>query len=222
MYFDVMKIRFALCLFVAVLAHHPFADITSNTRAVEAPLHAAGGTILVLGDSISAGYGIQRDAGWVALLEQRVASMQPPYRVVNASLSGETTGGGLARLPKALEIHTPSIVVIELGGNDALRGYPIPNIRHNLIELATLAQTAGARVVIVGMQIPPNYGSRYTQAFHQLYADVAEQKGATLIPFLLDGVATDATLMQPDGIHPKAEAQTRLLNNAWPAISELM
>jgi acyl-CoA thioesterase-1 len=215
MCFDVMKIRFALLLFAAVLARHPLADdIAPNASEV--------GTILVLGDSISAAYGIQRDAGWVALLEQRLATHRPSWRVVNASLSGDTTGGGLARLPKALETHAPSIVVIELGGNDALRGYPIADIRRNLEKLTSLAQSAGARVVIAGMQIPPNYGSRYTQAFHQMFVEVAEANDATLIPFLLDGIATDDRLMQPDGIHPTAEAQRQLLENAWPAIAALM
>lgn len=210
-----MNIRLVLLLVAAVWARPALGDDV-------APPQRAGGTILVLGDSISAAYGIQREAGWVALLEQRINEVEPRYRVINASISGDTTGSGLARLPKALEAHSPSIVVIELGGNDALRGYPIADIRRNLEELTTLAQTAGAEVVIAGMQIPPNYGSRYTRAFHQLFVEVAEAKGAKLIPFLLDGVATDDRLMQDDGIHPRAEAQMQLLANAWPAISELM
>lgn len=212
-----MKIRFALLLFAIVSV-----ATVSARQLLAAPNVQATGTILVLGDSISAAYGIQRDAGWVALLERRLATHEPAYHVVNASLSGDTTGGGLARLPKALEVHAPSIVVIELGGNDALRGYPIADIRRNLEKLTSIAQTSGARVVIAGMQIPPNYGSRYTQAFHQLFADVAQARGATLIPFLLDGVATEERLMQQDGIHPTAEAQPRLLDNVWPAIAALI
>jgi acyl-CoA thioesterase I len=188
--------------------------------AAQTPIEAK--TILVIGDSISAGYGIQRNQGWVALLEARVAALQPPYKVVNASISGDTTGGGLARLPRALEIHSPDVVVIELGGNDALRGYPVDKIEGNLDAMATLAKDAGAAVLVLGMEIPPNYGARYTQAFHAIYADVAKRTGATLVPFLLDGVATDDALMQADGIHPTAAAQKQLLETVWPALKSLL
>jgi acyl-CoA thioesterase-1 len=179
-------------------------------------------TILILGDSISAGYGIQRDQGWVSLLEQRVATLDPPRRVVNASVSGDTTGSGLARLPQALRTHHPEIVVIELGGNDALRGYPITSIEVNLRDLVQMAKEAGAAVVLLGMEIPPNYGARYTLAFHSLYKAVADATGAKLVPFLLDGVATNAALMQADGIHPTATAQPRLLDNVWPTLKPLL
>jgi acyl-CoA thioesterase-1 len=179
-------------------------------------------TILILGDSISAGYGIQRDEGWVSLLEQRVAELDPPCRVVNASISGDTTGGGLARLPQALEAHHPRVVLIELGGNDALRGYPITSIESNLRALVDMAKKAGASVLLLGMEIPPNYGARYTLAFHSLYQSVAEASGAKLVPFLLDGVATNAALMQSDGIHPTAAAQMRLLDNVWPTLKPLL
>ncbi len=192
----------------------------STALAAQTPLEAK--TILVIGDSISAGYGIQRNQGWVALLETRAAALQPPHKVVNASISGDTTGGGLARLPRALEIHKPNVVVIELGGNDALRGYPVERIESNLDAMATLAKDAGAAVVVLGMEIPPNYGARYTQAFHAIYADVAKRNGAALVPFLLDGVATDEALMQADGIHPTAAAQARLLDNVWPALKLLL
>ena len=192
----------------------------SAALAAQTPIEAK--TILVIGDSISAGYGIQRDQGWVALLEARVAALQPPHKVVNASISGDTTGGALARLPRTLEIHKPDVVVIELGGNDALRGYPVERIESNLDAMATLAKSAGAAVVVLGMEIPPNYGARYTQAFHAIYADVAKRAGAALVPFLLDGVATDDSLMQPDGIHPTAVAQGRLLDNVWPALKSLL
>jgi len=179
-------------------------------------------TILILGDSISAGYGIQRDEGWVSLLSQRVATLDPPCRVVNASISGDTTGGGLARLPQALRLHHPRIVIIELGGNDALRGYPIASIEVNLRNLVQMAKESGATVMLLGMEIPPNYGARYTLAFHSLYRSVADATGARLVPFLLDGVATNAALMQPDGIHPTAAAQSRLLDNVWPALKPLL
>jgi acyl-CoA thioesterase-1 len=179
-------------------------------------------TVLVLGDSISAAYGIQRDEGWVALLEQRLKQLNPEHTVINASVSGETTGGGLARLPAALARHTPDIVVIELGGNDALRGYPVASIEQNIDRMATIVRESGAEPVIVGMHIPPNYGPRYTDAFHRLFAAVAERHGAAYVPFLLDGVATEAGLMQEDGIHPTAAAQRTMLENAWATLSALL
>ncbi|NJN50498.1 MAG: arylesterase [Gammaproteobacteria bacterium] len=179
-------------------------------------------TVLVVGDSISAAYGIQRSEGWVALLEARLLALNPRHRVVNASVSGDTTGGGLTRLPDALALHSPDIVVIELGGNDALRGYPIDRIRGNLDRMAALCIEAGAKVIIAGMQIPPNYGSRYTTGFHASFAEVAERRDAVLIPFLLEGIATEADLMQQDGIHPTAAAQSRILDNLWPALVPLV
>jgi acyl-CoA thioesterase I len=179
-------------------------------------------TILILGDSISAGYGIQRDEGWVSLLATRVAALPQPHRVVNASISGDTTGGALARLPQALEVHKPRVVLIELGGNDALRGYPIERIEANLRALVETATHAGASVLLLGMEIPPNYGARYTQAFHAMYPAVAKATGARFVPFLLEGVATDAALMQADGIHPTAAAQPRLLDNVWPTLKPLL
>ncbi len=186
----------------------------------ETPIEAR--TILVLGDSISAAYGIQREQGWVALLEARVAALAVPHQVVNASISGDTTGGALARLPRALDVHKPDLVVIEVGGNDALRGYPIDRIERNLDAMVTLSKDAGAAVLVLGMEIPPNYGARYTQAFHNVYAQVAARAGAPLVPFLLDGVATDSALMQADGIHPTAAAQPRLLENVWPTLKALL
>ena len=194
--------------------------MVSTAAAAPTPIEAK--TILVVGDSISAGYGIQRDQGWVALLEARLATLQAPCRVVNASISGDTTGGGLARLPRALEIHKPYLVIIELGGNDALRGYPIERIGANLDAMVRLARGGGAAVMLLGMEIPPNYGARYTHAFHDMYPQVAARSGAALVPFLLDGVATEATLMQADGIHPTAAAQSRLLDNIWPALQALL
>lgn len=189
---------------------------------VPAPVLGAGGTILVLGDSISAGYGLEAREGWVSLLEERLAERPEPYEVVNASVSGETTGGGLARLPDALARHRPEVVVLELGGNDGLRGYPIARIRGNLARMVALARDAGARVLLVGMHIPPNYGSRYTEAFHATYREIAERDGVALVPFLLEGVATDASLMQGDGIHPTAAAQPLLLENLWPTLLHLL
>ena len=179
-------------------------------------------TILVMGDSISAAYGIQREYGWVRLLEQRLAEHTIEFHVVNASISGETTSGGLSRLPKALELHAPEIVIIELGGNDALRGYPIDAIQRNLRRMIELSHEVDARVVLMGMEIPPNYGDRYTQAFRGIYRDLAQSEAVGLVPFLLEGVALEEELMQSDGIHPTAAGQPRLLDNIWPVLGVVL
>ncbi len=179
-------------------------------------------TILVLGDSISAGYGIQRDQGWVSRLRQRLSGDGGHWRVVNASISGDTTEGGLARLPDALAEHRPRVVIIELGGNDGLRGYPVSSIRDNLTRMVTLARDAGSRVLLLGMRIPPNYGPRYTQAFADVFREVAETEHVALVPFLLDNVALKAGLMQRDGIHPTAAAQEQLLDTVWPHLAPLL
>lgn len=186
------------------------------------PSGAADRTVLVLGDSISAAYGIEAEQGWVQLLADRLADRGADVEVVNASVSGETTGGGVVRLPRALERHAPELVVIELGGNDGLRGYPIARIRDNLTRMVSLAREAGAEVLLVGMLIPPNYGQRYTSGFQRGFREVAEDTGVAFVPFLLDGVATDPSLMQDDGIHPTAAAQPRLLANLWPELAELL
>ena len=199
------------------------------TLALCAALAAADGTadpgmtVLVVGDSISAAYGIREDEGWVHLLRLRLGErFGAASRVVNASISGDTTGGGLARLPRTLAEHQPDVVIIELGGNDGLRGYPIEHIRANLLAMTEAALAAGAMPLLAGMQIPPNYGPRYTGAFYRMYQEVAAATGAALVPFLLDGVATDRELMQRDGIHPTASAQGRLLDNVWPALVALL
>ena len=186
------------------------------------PATAEERTILVLGDSISAAYGIEPEQGWVQLLQDRLDATAPEYSVVNASISGETTGGGLARLPGALERHEPEVVIVELGGNDGLRGYPIARIRSNLARMVELSQDAGARVLLVGMLIPPNYGQRYLEAFRDTFRDVAENAAVPLVPFLLDGIATDDGMMQEDGIHPEADAQPMLLENLWPALARML
>ena len=175
-------------------------------------------TLLVLGDSLSAEYGLARGSGWVALLEQRLAQDKIPATVVNASVSGDTTSGGRSRLPALLKQIQPSHVLIELGGNDALRGLPLQMTKDNLATMARQAKAAGARVMIVGMQLPPNYGARYGQEFSQLFAQVAHDSGAALVPFLLAGVADSPQadrLFQPDRIHPTAEAHPRMLANVW-------
>ena len=180
------------------------------------------GTVVVLGDSLSAGYGIRIQEGWVTLLSQRLASEGYVYKVVNASVSGETTQGGLARLPRVLELHKPDIVVIELGGNDGLRGLPLATSRENLRRAIELAQRAQARVLLVGMLIPPNYGERYAREFRDMFTTLASSHSLALVPFLLDRVALEPGLMQPDGIHANAKGQPRMFENVWPKLKPLL
>lgn len=177
---------------------------------------------MVLGDSISAGYGIQREQGWVHLLDRTLTEQEQAWSVVNASISGETTGGGLARLKSVLATHTPGIVIIELGGNDGLRGYPIAKIRENLTAMVNMVREHGATPMIVGMRIPPNYGARYTRAFDNVFAEVADATQTRFVPFLLSDVALADDLMQDDGIHPTAEAQPLLLNAVWNYLQPLL
>jgi acyl-CoA thioesterase-1 len=183
---------------------------------------AAPGPILVLGDSLSAGYGVKVDATWVALLQRRLAAQGYGYRVVNASVSGETTGGARTRLPRALELHKPSIVVLELGGNDGLRGLPIKQVRGNFESMIEQVRNAGAQVVLVGMRMPPNYGAEYADSFHALYGELARKYQVPVLDFFLDGVALDDNLMQADGIHPTAAAQPKLLDNLWPVLAKVL
>ena len=195
-----------------------------------APAHAqgprqAGPLILVVGDSLSAEYGLKRGAGWVALLEARLAQRRIAARVVNASISGDTTSGGRTRLPALLTQHRPDIVVLELGANDALRGLPLAMTRANLDAMAKAAKAAGAKVVIAGMQLPPNYGRQYGDQFTALFAAVAKAEGAALVPFLLKGVADvpqAETLFQPDRIHPNAAAHPLILDNVWSVLEPLL
>ncbi|GED21215.1 arylesterase [Halomonas halmophila] len=184
------------------------------------PLWAASGpVVLVMGDSLSAAYGIERDAGWVSLLAER---LEGKAEVVNASISGETTAGGKTRLPELLRQHDPDIVLIELGGNDGLRGLSPQQMRTNLAAMIEASQASGAQVALLGIDIPPNYGQAYRDAFRQVFADLAERFGVPLLPFLLEGVALKDALMQEDGIHPTAEAQPRVLDNVWPVLAPLL
>jgi len=187
------------------------------------PADAAAPVILVFGDSISAGYGLPRvEQGWVALLQARLKDQGYGYQVVNASVSGETTEGGLARLPRALNLHHPAIVVLELGGNDGLRALPAAQMRDNLSRMTELAQAAGAKVALFGMRMPPNYGPQYAAQFAQAYSDVARDKKLPFVPFVLVGIALSPGLMQADGIHPNEAGQPQLLNNVWPVLKPLL
>lgn len=183
---------------------------------------AVAGTLLVLGDSISAAFGLDTRQGWVSLLEQRLAAEGFDYQVVNASVSGDTSAGGLARLPTLLAEHRPDLLIVELGGNDGLRGQPPAQLQQNLAGIIQSARASGARVLLLGMQLPPNYGARYNALFSQVYADVAGAAQVPLLGFFLDGVGGVPALMQGDGIHPNAAAQPRLLDNLWPQLKPLL
>jgi acyl-CoA thioesterase I len=179
-------------------------------------------TILVLGDSLSAALGIRPEQGWVALLAQRLQAQGYGYQIVNASVSGETTSGGLERLPRALQLHQPGTVILELGANDGLRGLPVDETRENLAHMVRLSQAAGARVLLVGMRIPPNYGPRYTEQFARMFPELANQYHLPLVPFLLEKVALDPTRMQQDGMHPNARGEPPVLDTLWPYLKPLL
>ena len=175
-------------------------------------------TVLVVGDSLSAGFGMDLDRTWVSLLEARLQEEGYGYRVVNASISGDTTGNGLRRLPRALKLHQPEIVIIELGGNDGLRGLPVSVMQDNLRQMIEKSEAAGAMVVLAGILIPPNYGEDYASDFAAVYPTLAAEYQLPLIPFFMDGVALDRTMMQDDGIHPNENAQPVLLENVWEVL----
>jgi acyl-CoA thioesterase-1 len=179
-------------------------------------------TLLVFGDSLSAAYGLRTDQGWVALLQQRLQDQGYGYRVVNASVSGETTDGGRNRLVRALGQHRPDLVILELGANDGLRGLPVKDARANLAQMVDIIRSAHAKLLLVGIQIPPNYGPKYAQAFAAIYESLAREKRIPVVPFLLDGMALDAQYMQPDGMHPNAEGQPLVLENVWSRLKPLL
>jgi acyl-CoA thioesterase-1 len=183
---------------------------------------AADRTILVFGDSLSAAHGLKPEQGWVALLNTRLRNQGYGYNVVNASVSGETTSGGLQRLPRALELNKPQIMVLELGANDALRGLPLANAKDNLSKMVELSTKAGARVLLVGMRIPPNYGPKYTADFVQMYKDLSAQYRTAFVPFLLESVALDSSKMQDDGLHPNALGEPPVLDTLWPQLVPLL
>ncbi|MBD1553810.1 arylesterase [Pseudomonas typographi] len=183
---------------------------------------AAAGTVLILGDSISAGFGLDTSAGWVALLQRRLAQQGEGDTVVNASVTGDTSANAQARLPALLTQYKPKLVVLELGGNDGLRGQPPMQLQQNLAQMIDASRAVGAKVLLLGMRLPPNYGARYTQAFAQVYGNLAQDKQVAWVPFMLEGVGGTPALMQADGIHPNQSAQGRLLDNVWPALQPLL
>ncbi len=199
----------ALVLIAALISVAPLARAAEGSR-----------NLLVVGDSLSAAFGIDTAESWVALLGERLQARGYGYAVVNASITGDTTTGGLKRLPRALALHKPAVVIIELGGNDGLRGTPIPLMRSNLARMIELSREAGAEVVLAGMQIPTNYGVRYTRDFAGVYAELAKEYKVGLVEFFLDGIALEDKYFQADGIHPTAEAQPILLENLWPVLEK--
>lgn len=180
------------------------------------------GTLLVFGDSLSAGYGLETGQGWVDLLQQRLQEGEHPCTVINASISGDTSAGGLARLSPALEQHRPDILLLELGANDGLRGLSLSAMKSNLTSIIKQAKGGGAKVLLIGMQMPPNYGPRYTERFHTIYTELADEQQVPLVPFLMERVALEPSLMQPDNFHPNTEAQPLLLETVWPHLQPLL
>ena len=201
-----MRIIWSLILFLAA----------SSANSAEMP------TVLVMGDSLSAGYGIAIDQSWPALLQNRLADKGYEHRVVNASISGETSEGGVQRITAALERYSPSVVILGLGGNDGLRGFPPQRLKKNLQSIVEQSRAAGADVVLLGIRIPSNYGPRYTRSFENVYRDLADSYSLPWVEFFMEGVALNKSLMQDDGIHPNAAAQAVLLDNAWPAITKAL
>ena len=187
-----------------------------------APAFAQPPVLLVVGDSLGAGYGLPQGRSWVDLLQQRIARENLDYRVVNASISGDTTLGGRNRLERLLAQHRPRVVIIELGGNDGLRGQPVETMRENLTAMVRAARKAGARTLLIGMQIPPNYGQQYTRKFQDAFAQVARDERVPLVPFLLDGFADKRELFQADGIHPSEQAQPLMVDIVWPRLAPLL
>lgn len=194
----------------------------SPAPLAQVPAKTADQVIAIVGDSVSAGYGLAPGQVWVALLAELLKAERIPYRVVNASISGDTTAGGRARLPAVLSEHRPAVVIIELGGNDALRGSPLASTRANLDAMVVASQAAGAKVLIAGMKLPPNYGPTYVRTFDALFADVAKARKASLVPYLFEGFGEDLAWFQPDRIHPTAEAQPKMLATVWLALKPLL
>ncbi len=190
--------------------------------SLASPLTHAAATVLVMGDSLSAAYGIDKQRGWVALLQQRLQRQDPGHRVVNASISGDTSRGGLSRLPAALKRESPDGVLLALGANDGLRGFAPERTRANLRRMIQQAHDVGATVLLLGIKLPANYGSAYGEKFHRVYLELADEMRVALVPFFLEGVAETRALMQADGVHPGVEAQPRILENVWDGLGPLL
>jgi acyl-CoA thioesterase-1 len=209
-----MRLKYFLLLVMVGIAAYPaFAE---EPGQVEEPV------ILILGDSLSAAYGMEISQSWPSLLQERLIQNGYTYRVFNSSITGDTTQGGLARLPRLLDRHSPDLVILELGGNDGLRGLPIEVTRDNLSSMITRSQGAGAAVILAEMRIPPNYGLSYTEKFNAMYPALAGQYGVVMLPFLLQDIALEDGLMQADGIHPTAQAQTLIVEKVWPILQPLL
>ena len=202
----------ALCIVPALTATHNAASAGGSAET----------DILIVGDSLSAEYGLKRGSGWVSIVTQKLDRSQSAYQVHNASISGDTTSGGLARLPAALQRTRPDIVLIELGSNDALRGLSLETARENLAKMIEMSHDAGARVLLIGMQIPPNYGRQYATQFQDLYTSLAREYNIELVPFLLEGIAADMSQFQADGIHPNEGAQAIIAENVWAALGPML
>jgi acyl-CoA thioesterase-1 len=212
-----MRLKFFLLLVMVGIAAHPaFAEDPAQPGPVEEPV------ILILGDSLSAAYGMEISQSWPSLLQERLIQNGYTYRVFNSSITGDTTQGGLARLPRLLDRHSPDLVILELGGNDGLRGLPIEVTRDNLSSMVTRSQGAGAAVILAEMRIPPNYGLSYTEKFNAMYPALAGQYGIIMLPFLLQDIALEDGLMQADGIHPTAQAQPLIVDRVWQVLEPVL
>lgn len=198
------------------------ASLLALPLAAQAPAAAAPRTVLVMGDSLSAAYGLSAAQGWVALTAEQVKRTRPGWRVVNASISGETTAGGASRIDAALKEHKPALVAIELGANDGLRGLPLEHTRANLERMITAAKQSGAEVLLIGIRIPPNYGPDYAQAFDAIFAELAREQNTALLPFLLEPVVTDRDAFLPDNLHPTAASQPKLLDHVWTQLGPML
>jgi len=199
-----------------------FCIVCAILLSVVGASQAAGGTVLIVGDSLSAAYGIEKQLGWVSLLERRLRDREIAFDVANASITGDTTRGGLSRLPAALDRFEPAIVVIALGGNDGLRGFAPSQTRANLRDMIRLSRDAGADVLLLGVRLPANYGKAYGDKFHRIFQDLATAEGVRVVPFFLEGVAETRELMQADGIHPDVDAQPRILDNVWAQLAPML
>ncbi len=218
--------QWALALLVTITGGtvhaQPAAAVQPSPAAIAKPVPATPPTVLVMGDSLSAAYGLQVSQGWVALTAQRIAQQKPGWKLVNASISGETTAGGSSRVVGEVLRVRPAVLVIELGANDALRGLPLREMRRNLARMIGAAQYAGAKVLLVGMRIPPNYGPDYAQGFEQTYRDLATLFDVELLPFLLEPIALDANAFQPDNLHPVARVQPQIRDHAWTKLGPML